>query len=173
VGAGNDYVWGGASKYSGASNGPNRNRSKEGDEAFLPRGRTYPNEYPSFVTEVGVSGSLAELRNDAAFWLLSTGGRCRRVLVVAVRRHSRQIVLELYRRVQVTCGPVTRATPHPPTRFDIGLVLRPIIIHQDSIQGPPGFDLPLDVLLDVVPNEHQGKVATLTAEALGNIAKKV
>jgi hypothetical protein len=48
-----------------------------------------------------------------------------------------------------------------------------MIIHQDSIQGPPGFDLPLDVLLDVVPNELQGKVVTLTAEALGNIAKKV
>jgi hypothetical protein len=51
MGAGNEYVWGGASKYSGASNGPSRNRSKEGDEAFLPRGRTYPNgELPITLT---------------------------------------------------------------------------------------------------------------------------
>ena len=54
------YSWIGGSRYQGR--GPASPRSKEGDQAFLPAGRTYPANFPSVVVEAGVSESMPMLR---------------------------------------------------------------------------------------------------------------
>jgi hypothetical protein len=158
-----EYVWAGAGATRWTVH-PNTNLTKEADESFLPRGRTYSNDSPSFVIEVGDIESLPVLRADAEFWLLNTEERCRMVLVVAIDSSSRDIALELYHRV------------HVQNRTEAGLVVPQTVIRKDGTvvgPGPPGFDIPLEALFDVVPEGLDGSKVAFTAEILRGIVDRV
>jgi hypothetical protein len=146
-----EYVWAGATRWTAH---PNTNLTKEADESFLPRGRTCSsNDGPSFVIEVGDIESLPMLRNDAEFWLLTTAGRCRMILVVAIDRSSRDIALGLYHRVERQ------------GRTEAGLVVPQIVVQKDATVGDLGqtdFNIPIDALLDVVPERLEGTKVAFT-----------
>ena len=59
-------------------------RMKEGNEAFKPKTRTGTYDWPSIVFEVGVSETMDNLHRDAQFWLGSSQGQTRIVILVCV-----------------------------------------------------------------------------------------
>ena len=139
------YSWIGGSRYQGR--GPASPRSKEGDQAFLPAGRTYLANFPSVVVEVGVSESMPMLRRDAAFWLTHSANECRLVVIISVNRSSRYMVYELWSLGSVP-GLITRANPNPAPHIEPIRPQQTVIQSGGATIGPPDLQFTLTVLFD-------------------------
>lgn len=75
--------------------------SKEGDSSFIPKPRNPMTDWPSIVFEAGISESLPRLRIDAGWWLDSSNGDVKTVILIAVKRSAPSIILERWERVEV------------------------------------------------------------------------
>ena len=88
-------------------------RQKEPDVALLPVGRHQTEDWPSMVIEVGVLEHLSALHSDAHFWISSSGGRTRVVLLIAIDLESRSIIMERWGDVAPIYPHAAAATPGP------------------------------------------------------------
>ncbi|KAF8416214.1 hypothetical protein EV426DRAFT_627641 [Tirmania nivea] len=85
-------------------------RSKEGDEGIRCSARAGGNEWPNVMIGVGFSEPLAQLRFDARWWLLNSGGRTNLVILVLVKKEPKSLVIEAWERVP-NPNPRTRHAP--------------------------------------------------------------
>ncbi|KAG0630096.1 hypothetical protein M758_1G153600 [Ceratodon purpureus] len=117
-------------------------RAKEPDVALVPMNRQNEADWPSCVIEVGVSESLAALKNDAHFWILHSGGLTRVVILIAVDPQTRTLTIERW-------GDKPPAYPSHVT----GGVIRPrmaqcVTIDINGVIGAP-LDVPSGLIFDV------------------------
>jgi len=96
---------GSATYYSPSTN----SRAKEADKALKPRTRG-PNGFPSLVIEVGYSESLAELRCDASWWLIGSGGATLMVIIIEISRTPLSLKVECW---TMTANPNARTRRSP------------------------------------------------------------
>jgi hypothetical protein len=77
-----------------ATFGRRGSRLKEANISYIPCSRRVEEDWPSFVMEVGVLVSLAMLHSDVAFWITSSDGRTRIVIVLSINRRDRRTLVE-------------------------------------------------------------------------------
>jgi len=68
--------------------------AKEGDTGYKPRVRNREADWPTIVFDSGLSESLAQLRGDAHWWLTSSGGDVKIVVLIKIRAPQKAIVIE-------------------------------------------------------------------------------
>ena len=73
-------------------------KSKQPDDCIFPGPRKMANgqivAWPTFVVGAGVSESLPRLRQDASWWFANSAGMVRVVLLLAIRKRTKTIVIE-------------------------------------------------------------------------------
>lgn len=73
-------------------------KSKQPDDCIFPGPRKIVNgqivAWPTFVVETAVSESLPWLRQDASWWFANSAGMVRIVLLLAIRKRTKTIVIE-------------------------------------------------------------------------------
>ena len=69
-------------------------RMKESDEAYKPTSQHLERDWPSIVIEVDVSDGLTQLQQGARFWLESSRGQTRIVIIICVNRNNRSMVIQ-------------------------------------------------------------------------------
>jgi hypothetical protein len=128
-------------------------RSKEADISYKPRSRRSPDEWPSFVIEVGVSESRAELRRDAAFWITNSDGRTRIVIVLSINRRDWQILVERWEEV-----PRTRPNRSIGNYSRIPGLMQSMTLNAGAMYNGPPLEIPAEKLFDGLPqNIPQGE----------------
>lgn len=85
--------------------------SKEGDSAFKPLSiRPNGADWPTIAIEAGWSESLAQLRQDAHFWLENSGGDVKIILLFSISRTARTMIIEKWENRPVPANrPATRS----------------------------------------------------------------
>ena len=84
--------------------------AKEGDSTFKPSARVNKDDWPTVVIESGVSESLARLRVDARWWLVSSQGAVKIVIIISMKIAQRKIRVETWELGPIPQGgPTTRA----------------------------------------------------------------
>lgn len=68
-------------------------RIKERDISYRPEVRK--SGWPSFMIETGLSQSISQLRTDAYYWLASSNGVCKVVLLLSINHQTKVIDMEL------------------------------------------------------------------------------
>lgn len=106
-----EYQWGSTALHEKTAS----NRSKMPDECLYPPTRrpehNQPRHWPTFVIETGVSESLPRLRTDAAWWSSNSCGEVRIVLLVSIRKATREAALERWQLAPIgTQTPLSSAT---------------------------------------------------------------
>jgi hypothetical protein len=128
-------------------------RSKEADISYKPRSRRSPDEWPSFVVEVGVLESLAMLRRDAAFWITNSDGRTRIVILLSINRRDRQILVERWEEV-----PRIRPNWSTANYSHIPGLMQSITLNADFNYNGLALEIPAEKLFDGLPqNIPQGE----------------
>ncbi|KAG0566910.1 hypothetical protein KC19_7G096700 [Ceratodon purpureus] len=114
----------------GATRFEGRDRAKEGDSGYKPITRTSGDAWPSLMVEVGVAGSLNQLRNDARFWLTS-GGDTRVVILISINRVAKEVRFERWEDVP-------RVQPRGPSTplYNPGMVQSITLEHNVQYAGP-------------------------------------
>jgi hypothetical protein len=99
----------------GAARFPGFRRKMEGDSSFKPRTRDQRDDWPSIVFECGLSESLANLRDDARWWLTDSQGAVKIVVIVLVSEKTMKLQVEKWvtATATATSRPATRAHPNP------------------------------------------------------------
>ena len=85
-----------------------QNSSKQADHAFKPPHRSREDDWPTLVVEVGLTESLNRLRGDANWWLRNSGGAVKIVLIISIKRATRELSLEKW--MMAPPGPNRRVT---------------------------------------------------------------
>jgi len=126
-------------------------RSKEADIGYKPISRHMVDEWPSFVTEVGVSESLAMLRSDAAFWITKSDGRTRIVIVLSINQRRQQFSIERWEEV-----PRTRPIRSTANYSRIPGLMQSLTLNADVQYDGPPLEIPAEKLFDVLPANIPG-----------------
>jgi hypothetical protein len=136
-------------------------RSKEADKGYKPISREMVDEWPSFVIEVGVSESLAMLRNDAAFWITNSDGRTRIVIVLSLSQRRQQVLVERWEEVSRT--PPNRST----TNYSrIPGLMQSLTLNADVDYDGPALVIPAEKVFDVLPQNIPGEEFLFTPNNL-------
>lgn len=69
---------------------------KEPDSSFKPSSRRFANNWPTLVIECGVAESLARLQVEAQWWLQTSAGDVKTVIVISVSVPERNFHLETW-----------------------------------------------------------------------------
>ncbi|KAG0123935.1 hypothetical protein HOY82DRAFT_494705 [Tuber indicum] len=86
--------------------------SKEADSAFKPKSlRPYTTQWPTVVIESGVSEGLSQLQTDACWWLRSSSGAVKIVLIFSIIEADKKIHIEKWEMVCVRNELATRGSP--------------------------------------------------------------
>ena len=145
LGLGNTLRSVGSTRYEAPSG-----RSKEADKAFRPSTRVLPTDWPSFVIEVGVSESLSQLRTDAHFWIIQSGGQTKIVLLLAFNKATRVMNIERWEHTRRTRVTRRSSPPYNPTKIQAltpqangQLTGGPLLIPASKVYDtvPPGLGL--------------------------------
>jgi hypothetical protein len=136
---------------------------KEPDASYKPQTRrNMEDDYPSFVVEVGVSESLAQLRIDTERWLTKTGGETRIVLLMFLNVGARTLEFERWQHSVFPPQRITRSGPAwAPHRAQT-------LTYDDNtgqITGDP-LILPINLLLDTVPPHVPGGEISISRQEL-------
>lgn len=121
-------------------------RSKQGDEGFIPRTRT-KDDWPSVMLEVGYAECLPYLRQDASWWLIHSAGQTRMVLIFRITRGPFSLRIEAW---ELAPNPhrVTRTgraiTPQSTAALDIDAA--------GTVTPPNALRIPYQAIFD---NPHQ------------------
>lgn len=139
-------------------------RMKEGDESFKPRTRDGIFDWPSIVFEVGVYCCLDDLRKAAEFWLGSSGGHTRIVILVSIARDARTMVIERW-QVGAGAAPIRQQPPrrmrraHQYAQRPVAVAVGTCIQHLDLAGGQvyvgPSLHIPANLVYDVMPRGLQ------------------
>jgi hypothetical protein len=86
-------------------------RMKEGNEAYKPRTRTRAYDWPSIVFEVGVYETMAQLQQDAQFWLESSAGDTRIVIIICINQNARSMEIQRWQAAAMAAAPPIRQQP--------------------------------------------------------------
>ncbi len=118
-------------------------------------------DWPSFVIEVGVSESLAMLRSDAAFWITSSDGRTRIVIVLSINRRDRRILVERWEEV-------ARIRPNRSTAnyTRIPGLMQSLTLNAGVNYDGPSLEIPAEKLFDGLPQNIPGGELLLTPDNL-------
>jgi hypothetical protein len=136
-------------------------RSKEADIGYKPISRHMVDEWPSFVIEVGVSESLAMLRNDAVFWITKSDGRTRIVIILKVHERQQQILVERWEEV-----PRTRPIWSTANYSRIQGLIQSLTLNADVDYDGPPLVIPAEKVFDVVYQNIPGEEFLFTPENL-------
>jgi hypothetical protein len=121
-------------------------RSKEADIDYKPCSRPMIDDWPSFVTEVGVSKSLAMLCRDAAFWITNSDGRTRIVIVLSFNWRDPQILVERWEEV-----PRIRPNRSTANYSRIPRLIQSLTLNAAVKYAGPSFEIPAEKLFDGLP----------------------
>ncbi|KAL5355504.1 hypothetical protein BJX96DRAFT_170736 [Aspergillus floccosus] len=104
-----DMVWGATVTTPGTLT----THGKQADDCVYPRNREPVGGqfrgWPTLVVETGVSESLAKLRRDATWWFQNSSGDTKIVLVISIKRATKQITIEKWQLAPSNLPrPVTR-----------------------------------------------------------------
>jgi hypothetical protein len=136
-------------------------RSKEADIGYKPISRHMVDEWPSFVIEVGVSESLAMLRNDAAFWITKSDGRTHIVIVLSINQRRQQFLIERWEEV-----PRTRLIRSTANYNRIPRLMQSLTLNADVDYDGPSLVIPAEKVFDVVPQNIPGEEFLFTPNIL-------
>ncbi|KAF2179909.1 hypothetical protein K469DRAFT_753765 [Zopfia rhizophila CBS 207.26] len=92
------------------------NSSKEGDSAYKPLSRNWEADWPTIVSESGLSEALSYLRNDARWWLSNSRGDVKIVIIISITPAQRMLRVEKWCLSPVPDRPLTKGHPSPTTR---------------------------------------------------------
>ena len=134
----------GASKCSGTTS------TKEADTAHRPVSNCGKTDWPTIVYECGFAKSLPRLVVDAHWWLETTGGEVKIVVVISVDPLKRELHLEKWEGVCQSNTQVTQA--HPNTS-----AIRAMKTHQVDILGTDVRGAPLELSFEKVMNRKPGE----------------
>jgi hypothetical protein len=87
-------------------------RMKEGNKAYKPGTRTNVDDWPTIVFEVAVCGTVAQLQTmarlqqDARFWLESSRGETRIVIIVCVNQNARSMEIQRWQAEAAGVAPI-------------------------------------------------------------------
>lgn len=164
-----DRKWAATSTYK-----PTPVKGKQGDQAFIPPTR-YPSPqqpagWPTFVIETGVAESISRLRKDAEWWLASSKGDVRIVLIISIKKTS--VSFERWQLAPPNAPrPLTRAyirtlrlqSPQlPPLTQQLPTAQQPFSVHEvevtsSGVHGAPMI-LPFAALYDRQPGPGEADV---------------
>ena len=127
-----DLVPIGSARYQGSRS------DKEPDAGYKPMpGRGSGSDWPTIVFEVGLSESLSQLRTDAAWWLINSGGQVMIALIISLKPAPSVIHIEKW-ELDFAQRPITRAVannaqqpPHVP------ICVQAIDIDHNTVTGAP------------------------------------
>jgi hypothetical protein len=136
-------------------------RSKEADIGYKPISRHMVDEWPSFVTEVGVSESLAMLRSDAAFWITKSDGRTRIVIVLSINQRRQQFSIERWEEV-----PRTRPIRSTANYSRIPGLMQSLTLNADVDYDGASLVIPAKKVFDIVPQNIHGEEFLFTPNIL-------
>ena len=167
-----EYAWRRATRYDGSSYA-----KKEPDECLVPGTRMPTGStqgWPTLVIETGVSESLPKLRNDANWWFNYSNGTVRIVLVIAVNKDRKEVVIEKWQLLPPSApNPITRAAldqirqelpaPMPPRIHQPSATQRSydaqvVKVTTNNITGAP-LILPFLALFDHLPQGNEEDIA--------------
>ncbi|PWW72251.1 hypothetical protein C7212DRAFT_337561, partial [Tuber magnatum] len=97
---------------------PGAESEKEADSAIRPTAfRPLETDWPTVVSECGVSESLQRLRTDSNWWLANSAHDIKIVLLISVNKPQRKIHLEQWEDRTIPNPYITPNNPNPlPTR---------------------------------------------------------
>jgi hypothetical protein len=136
-------------------------RLKEANISYIPCSRRVEEDWPSFVIEVGVSESFAMLRSDAAFWITSSDGRTRVVIVLSMNWRDRRILVERWAEVARIRPNQSRANY---TRIP-GL-MQSLTLNAGVNYDGPSLEIPAEKLFDGLPQNIPGGEFLFTPDNL-------
>ncbi|KAF8430339.1 hypothetical protein EV426DRAFT_581063 [Tirmania nivea] len=118
-------------------------RSKEGDESLRCRTRA-GDDWPNVVMEIGVSERIIQLQRDARWWLESSAGRTRLVIILHVTPDPHSLHIEAW-RLQPNPNPRGRRP-----RAEIPMCINTIEIDAGGTVQPPmaNLTIPYNCLFD-------------------------
>ena len=147
----------GSTKFKGAR------RMKEGNNAYKPRTRTKINDWPSIVFEVGVCGTeaqlqtMAQLQQDARFWLESSRGETRIVIIVCVNQNARSMEIQRWQAEAVGVAPIRqqpirhmqRANPY--ARRYVAICVQSLDLAEGQNYAGASLHIPAHLIYDNLP----------------------
>lgn len=127
-----DLVPIGSTRYQGSQS------SKEPDAGYKPLpARSLVSDWPTIVFEVGLSESLSQLRTDAEWWLVNSGGQVMIALVISLKPAFSVIHIEKW-EFDFAQRPMTRAVAsnarQPP---QVPTCVQAIDIDHNTVTGAP------------------------------------
>jgi hypothetical protein len=131
-------------------------RMKEGDKAYKPKTRIGTYDWPSIVFEVGVSQTMENLRHDAQFWLGSSRGQTRIVILVCVDRDARSMVIGRW-QVGAGAAPIRQQPPRNMGRANqyaqrlVGSCVQRVALAEGQVYVGPSLHIPANLVYDVMP----------------------
>ena len=167
-----DILWGSTVTTPGTAT----THGKEADECIYPRGReplgSQFRGWPTLVVETGVSESLAKLRRDATWWFQNSSGDTRIVLLISIKRSTKQITIEKWQLAPPNLPrPLTRQAiaqlrqqpdqmpplvqQQPSNQF--ALSIQEIVIMPTAITGGP-LVIPFQAMADRQPTGAEGDI---------------
>lgn len=105
-----NYSWGSTSRHPATVS----SSQKEPDQCLFPIASRPSmdsfNGWPTLVLETGVSESLPRLQADSCWWFKNSGGATRIVLVIAIRKQTRKIIVQKWQLAPAgSPNPLTRS----------------------------------------------------------------
>lgn len=149
-------------------------KSKQPDDCIFPGPRKMVNAqivaWPTFVVEAGVSESLPRLREDASWWFANSAGMVRIVLLLAIRKRTKTIVIERWQlappgtpRLNSTIiSNLRQQSTLPPQALQSVVTQQPFAMQEltvtpTSTSGSP-LVIPLMGIMDRAPMPGEGDV---------------
>jgi hypothetical protein len=133
-------------------------RMKEGNEAYKPRTRTKAYDWPSIVFEVGVCETMVQLQQDARFWLESSGGETRIVIIVCINQNARSMEIQRWHAVVAATATPLRQQParhmqraNPYARCYIAIHIQSLVLAKGQNYVGPSLHIPTHLVYDIVP----------------------
>lgn len=145
------YLWGGKTAHPYPRTERLTERLKQPDQCFWPAARYHANAWPTLVVETGVGESLPTLRADACWWFENSKNDTRIVIVLAVKKSTRTIIVEKWQPApqfasdqQPYCAQELVITPAAPT-----VTGAPLYLPFELIMDRPAVGNEKDITMDV------------------------
>lgn len=146
--------------------------AKEGDSSWTNRiTRPRADSWPVFMIEAGNSESLAHLIRDAKWWLESSDGQVRMVILIKVNKTDHTIQILKYIPIPHPATYSLRSQPTVMPSLDADVLVN-ISTIPPQVQGGP-LTLEFDRLFDRPPNSLAENDITLSNQSLGDWAVSV
>jgi hypothetical protein len=117
-----------------------RRSSKEGDSVFMPRTRMLQSgtiRWPTIVFESGLSETLHRLRCDANWWLETSKGEVKIVIIISIKPAQTKLHIERWERAPLAGRRLTtRASSNNPN-VEVSTKMQEVDIDPNGVIGAP------------------------------------